>query len=191
MFISGPLLSISWAKWIYSTPFHPVSLQSVITLFCHLCQGFQNVLLILPHLNSVLISRLCQMCHIPCKSPPSWFHHPNNIWCMKFLIMHFSPVSCFFYSLRSFTFLITLLLNALNAFIICLYLNPWHRAPFKSHISATGQSTFQFKCLLLHCFILWVVFRTFLKLESLNKRCVIKNVSIFLWWVNQHFEDHL
>lgn len=136
---SGPLCSISWARWIYTTSFHPVSLRSVLTLFSHLCQGFPNMLFIFLHQNSILISRLHHTCHIPCESPS---------WCMNLLILQFSQVSCSFHSLRFSYFPHHSVAEWTLSSYACTL--TFSIGPFKSHIFATGQNTSQFKCILPH-----------------------------------------
>jgi hypothetical protein len=54
--------------------------------------------------NLVLISHLSHVCYIPCPPHPSWFDNTYNIWWkiqfVKLFIMQFSPVSCYFLSLK-------------------------------------------------------------------------------------------
>jgi hypothetical protein len=52
--------------------------------------------------------------------------------------------------------------------------------PFVCHLSAGSWSTVQFKCLLLHFFILFIVFQIFLKLGSLNKKYLVMNEPVHL-----------
>jgi hypothetical protein len=47
------------------------------------------------------ISYLCYAYYMYSSSRPPWLAGPSNIWCMKFLILQFSPFSCHFLSRKS------------------------------------------------------------------------------------------
>jgi hypothetical protein len=68
-------LSLSWARWIQSTPSHSTA------------SGFQT------------ISLPSHACNMPCPPNSSSYDHPNNIWCelqkMEHHIMQFSAASCY------------------------------------------------------------------------------------------------
>jgi hypothetical protein len=83
---------------------------------------------------------------------------------MKLLILQFSPVFYSCHSLRSgcLPHHCCWMPSLLSSYVCTLTLSI---GPFKSHISATGQNTSQFKCILMHFLILQVVFQTFVKLE--------------------------
>jgi len=61
--------SLSWAKWIQSTFFHPISQRSIFILFSHLCLGLPSGLF--PSgfptkiLYAFLICSMCATCPIP------------------------------------------------------------------------------------------------------------------------------
>jgi hypothetical protein len=49
---------------------------------------------------------------------------------------------------------------------------------FKTQISCNGQDLFSFKCTFLHL-VIFIVFHTFFKIKSLNKKYLLKNGSIY------------
>jgi hypothetical protein len=54
--------------------------------------------------KSACISILPHTCHMPGSSNPPWLDHPNTWWkaqIIKFLIINFSPLSCYFLSLSA------------------------------------------------------------------------------------------
>ena len=93
VFTTAPHLSRSWARWTQSTPFHYVSLISILILY-----NLRQVLLVVCFLQVFSTTKLVHFCSASrCPMPrlsncPS-FDHPNNIWramqIMKLLIVNF------------------------------------------------------------------------------------------------------
>jgi hypothetical protein len=73
----GPPLVLTWARWIQSTPPHPIFLISILLLMSrlrlHLPVRFSDQ-------NSVYISHLSHAYYMSLPSRPPWFDHPNIIW---------------------------------------------------------------------------------------------------------------
>jgi len=91
--------SLSWARWIKSTPSHPISQSSILILFSHLCIGLPSGLFPLGFPTKILHTFLIShACYTPHPSHPLWFDHLNSIWwsihVIKLLIMQSSPASC-------------------------------------------------------------------------------------------------
>jgi hypothetical protein len=96
--------SLSWARWIQSTPSYRTSLRSISIISLHLCLGITKRLSPSDFPNKHFVS----ISHLPCvpHSPPIsciLFDHPNSIWrivrivqIMALIITQFSPASCHF-----------------------------------------------------------------------------------------------
>jgi len=98
--------TLSWARWIQSSPSHLISLTSILILSSqlHLCLSSD-----LFHLDfstkNWYIFLICLACYMSSPYHGPWCNHPNNIWwsvqVMKFLIMQYSPSSRHFLLLGS------------------------------------------------------------------------------------------
>jgi hypothetical protein len=85
---------ISWAKWIQSTPYHPLSLSLILILSSYLGLDQLSGFFPLGFLIKILyLYFFVPACYMPRTSYPPCLGHPNNIlWIvhiMKLLIMHF------------------------------------------------------------------------------------------------------
>jgi len=80
---------LSWATYIQSTPFQPISLRSILLLFSHLLLGLRR---------GPFSVRGFLAYYMPRPSCP-WFWWSLQV--MKLLIMQYPPASCYFFHLRS------------------------------------------------------------------------------------------
>jgi hypothetical protein len=106
MFIRTPFWTHSWARWIQYTSSHYVSLRSSVTVWestpgsrkWYPPFGFFRLKCCM-HSHVSHASCMPFPFHIPC------FDHRNSIWrtvlTMKFLLIQFSPVPCYFLLLWS------------------------------------------------------------------------------------------
>jgi hypothetical protein len=91
--------SLSWARSVQSTPSHPISLRSFLTLPSHLRLGFLSGPFPTGVFTKILFAFLFSSC-MPhaCTLHTPWLNHSNYIWrrvqVMKLLIIQFSPASC-------------------------------------------------------------------------------------------------
>jgi len=104
MFTRAHHLSHSWATCIQSTPFHPVSLRSIIIIPSMLRSSEWSLSFRFSDQNYVHICHPpCMLC--ACPSHPLWCDYPNNIWwsvkIMKLLSMHSSSAFHHFLPFRS------------------------------------------------------------------------------------------
>ena len=91
-------LSLSWAKWTYLMPTHPVYLQSILILTSDHCVWLPSSLFPSGFPTTTLYTLLFSPAHAICPA-----HHIlldfRNIWwpvqIIKLLIMQFSPFSCY------------------------------------------------------------------------------------------------
>jgi hypothetical protein len=73
--------SLSWARSIQSTPFHPISLRPILIYPPTYVLFFLVVsfLLASPPI-SYMHSSSPHSCYMPCPSHPPWLNHSNYIW---------------------------------------------------------------------------------------------------------------
>jgi hypothetical protein len=117
---NSPPLIRTWARWIQSTPSHPISLRSIIILSFYLRLCLPSGLFPSRFRTKILYAFLIPLSalYMPCPSHPPWLNHPNNIWwsvqVMKLLITQSSPASRHFLLYRcQQTHLIVLLSSSL------------------------------------------------------------------------------
>jgi hypothetical protein len=120
------------ARWIQSTPFHPVSkILSNIILPSTPRSSEWSLPFMFSDEDFVLISHSSRACYVPQPSHPPWFGHRNNIWwslqVMKLLILQSSPASRHFLPLRSRYSPQHLFSNTLN--LLCSSLNVHYHPP--------------------------------------------------------------
>jgi hypothetical protein len=126
VFTTAHHLSLSWARWIQSTPSHLITLTSIIMLSYHLRLDLPNCLFPSGFLTKILHAFLISPMRstFPAHLTPPLFYQPNDIWwsaqVMKLLIMQFSPASPTSSLLGPNILLSTLFSNTLN---LCSYLN--------------------------------------------------------------------
>jgi hypothetical protein len=99
VFTKASHLSLPWVTCIQSTPFHPISLRSILMLYFHLRLGLPSGLFLSCFPTKILYALLIShVCYIPRPFHPPLLCHPSNIsWrvqVMMLLIMQSSPVSC-------------------------------------------------------------------------------------------------
>jgi len=70
--------SLAWAKWIQSTPSHPIPVRYIPILSSHLCLVFHVVFSLQVFRPKFFMYYLLYPCCMPCPSPP-WLGHSNNI----------------------------------------------------------------------------------------------------------------
>jgi hypothetical protein len=80
VFTTARQWSLSWARWIQSTPSHPISLRSILILSFHLCLRLSNGVFPTGFPKILGTSHNFHACYMPRPSQPPWLDHPNNIW---------------------------------------------------------------------------------------------------------------
>jgi hypothetical protein len=76
--ISLPCQNLSWASWIQSTHFHPISTTAII-FSCTPKSSERSLSFRFFNRNPVRISHLFHACYMPRPSHPPWFDDCNNI----------------------------------------------------------------------------------------------------------------
>jgi hypothetical protein len=72
--------SLSWARWIQSTPTHPVYLKSILILPFHIAWVLSSCLNPSDSPTNILHAFLGYVMRATFPAHPSWFPHPNDIW---------------------------------------------------------------------------------------------------------------
>jgi len=81
-FHKSPLMQLSWASRIQTTPLRPVFLKCVL-YYTPICASF---FLWVAHTRTSIQFSVIPYCHIPHSSHPPWFHHPNVIVVWKMFV---------------------------------------------------------------------------------------------------------
>jgi hypothetical protein len=77
-------LASSWARCIQSTPSHPSSLRSILTLSFHLHLDLKSNLIPSDFPNKILYALfISHACYISRPSHPQLFNHPNICWSVQ------------------------------------------------------------------------------------------------------------
>jgi len=85
--------SLSWARCIKSTLFHPISLTSILILSSYLCLCLPSPPFKFSSQKNVCICHTSHACYMPHPSLSPCFDHPNNIW-WRIQVMQSSSASC-------------------------------------------------------------------------------------------------